>query len=490
VDTPSSLSSGKPGPSGKKPLKIGEILKNEGLITEGQLQEALAQQRKVGGKLVGHLIALNYLDQKNFVSFLAKNSGTASINLLNYAIPAEVIKLIPAQFALEHELLPIDKMGSNLIIAMVCPLDASTIEELVRITGLRVKPILVSMNDLHAALKRYYHSSEMTWDGARNAMGAAGVSAPPPQAAMPPQAPAPAAAMPSFAPGAETVPAEIPKIDTALHFERIINLARQVKALPALPETVRQVQEAVANPDISVAKVAAILQKDPALTAKILGLANSPAYGFIQRVQTIELATSMLGLREVYSLVVSSAAINFFEKSKNFDYQSFSKRSVFCATMALAITKASGQQGGETVFAAGLLHNIGKAVLAEVVPQLYRELDQNVPDEDLIPVEESLFGMAHPEVGFLLAEEWTLPSEIAEAIRFHHHIDFARDHKELVAAVALAAHLTDAYWQAQDGEVEAWIETGMAFAQALNLSKEQVTAIYSATSTKAFSDSQ
>ena len=459
-----------------QPQRIGELLVNEGIITTNQVDVALEQQQRVGGRLVEHLISLKFLEPQRFLTFIAKNSGTASINLLNYAIPREVIQLVPAEFALAHDILPIDLLGPNLIIAMVCPLDTHTINELSVMTGFKVKPILVSMNDLHVALKRYHGAKVLeggTVEGfleseriikSQRAVEEGQTSATPPKTV----------------PKAQVIDHVLmPCVESGLHFGRIIHLVRQLKALPSLPESVRLVQEAMSNPDISVDDVAAIIQRDPALAAKMLSIANSSAYGLVYRVQTVELAVAMLGLREVFFLVLSSSVARFFEKAKHFDYRAFSRRSEFCGFVTRRILKACGEKGGSTGFASGLIHNLGQVALAQVIPHLYCELDHTLPDDELISVEETLFGVAHPEVGYLLAEEWELPPEIALPIRFHHRIDLAREQQTMVAAVGLASRLADAHWHAKGDDIHAWIEAGKAAADKLNLSHDQVMTIFS-----------
>ena len=140
--------------------RIGELLIQAELITPEQLTKALQIQKDEGGKTVEILIAMEYLDTHDFVNFLSRMPGVASINLLNYSIPKEVIALVPEAFALKHEVVPIDKMGKDLTIGMVCPLDSKTIASLEEQTGLRVRPLLVAANDIHVALNRYYAPKE------------------------------------------------------------------------------------------------------------------------------------------------------------------------------------------------------------------------------------------------------------------------------------------------------------------------------------------
>ncbi|MBX3177633.1 MAG: HDOD domain-containing protein [Candidatus Hydrogenedentes bacterium] len=404
------------------PRRIGELLVREGLITPGQLQEALEKQRSEGGKIVENLIALGHMDTGAFVRFLSHQPGTVSIDLLNYTIPQDVIQLVDRDFALKHEVLPIDKMGKNLSVGMACPLDAATVAELEQKTGLRVRPFLVAVSDVRTALKRYYNvevgsPDSYTIDGDKNvALSARVVAAP---------------------------AAPISLVESGLKFEKVVHLIRKVSSLPALPETVSKVREAIEHPDTSTDQVAAIIGQDPSLAAKVVSLANSAAYAFTHKVQTIERATALLGLREVYSVVLASAVIEYFDKGSGFDYKRFWTRSMTCATACREIARIKRKNGASALFAAGLVHDIGRAALATIAPKPYTQVDQELPDDLLIVEENEHFGIAHPEVGYMLADGWGLPREIKEPIRFHHDFKSAQAAHAQVAVVALGACIAD-----------------------------------------------
>jgi HD-like signal output (HDOD) protein len=385
--------------------RIGEMLVSEGVLSEAQLKEALGMQERGGGKIVENLIALGYLDPKTFANFLSKQPGMASINLLNYSIPQDIIKLIPAEVALRHELLPLDKMGRDLTVAMACPLDQVTLNKLQELTGLRVKPFLVSMGDIRVALARYYRPlgdpQVMKLDGSPSAAR----NAKPPDAAL---------------------ATAVQKAESGLHFEGIVGLVRKIHTLPALPETVSQVRDAMNDPNSTAGDIANILSRDPAIAAKVISLANSAAYGFSHRVDNIEMATRLLGLREIYSVVLSSAVIDYFAKAKFFDYKAFWKRSMIAATSARIVGKIYGKRTSSGLFAAGLLHDIGRVVLAEIAGDRYKKVDQTVQDAEVIAQESELLGIAHPEAGYILTDGWGLPPELTEAVRFHHDIGQAK----------------------------------------------------------------
>ncbi len=199
-----------------------------------------------------------------------------------------------------------------------------------------------------------------------------------------------------------------------------------------------RLREAMEDLESSIGAAVEIITLDPPIAAKVLSVANSAAYGFSQRVHDINLAVSLLGLRETYTIVLSVAVADFVKKLKHVDYRSFWLDAVCCAAASRIVAKASGRRHLTGVFSAGLLHDIGRAALWEVVPQLSEAINPTLTDLDLIAAEERAIGLSHAEAGFHLAEHWNLPVEIAEPIRFHHAPGKAAVAKEHVAVVALA----------------------------------------------------
>lgn len=422
--------------------KIGELLIDAGLITRAQLEEALDLQSQRKAKVVDILIGLGYLDQRTFVRFLAQQPGVASINLSNYMVPANLASLVPREFAVKHEVFPIDKLGKLLTLGMACPLDVKTIQKIEEITSLKVKPLLCAPNDVREAIRRYYPDPGLDKEDAELSMR-------------------------------EKTAREAP-----LKIEGVAYLIRQVSSLPALPDTVNRAREAMTNPMSSVSEVGNIIAMDPAIAAKVLSVANSAAYGFPNRVDNVTLAVTLLGLRETYSIVLSAAVINFFEKSRRFDYKSFWLDAMCCAAASRIVAKVCKRASLSGVFTAGLLHDIGRAALSHVAGDRYAQVPANARGADLIAAEELVFGLAHPEAGFELACHWGLPMAIAEPIRFHHNPERASaENKDMVAITALAQAMS--YTRpGEEQDAASWPFNGLDHAlSALGLHRETAEAM-------------
>ncbi len=418
----------------------------EGLLSEKQLAEALELQSKRGGRLVEICIAESYFDAPAFLRFLANTRTSASIDLLNYAIPREVIDLIPPHFATKHQVLPIDKMGRLLTVGMACPLDTATIIEMETLTGSKIKPVLVGINDVKVAIERYY-GKPASMDSNKIDSLATGYGKP--GVAFSGRFARPAD-NDAVAPTAFTAPSAPPspvlaKAESGIRMEGVIQLVRRLHSLPALPETVAKVRALSNDPKADARAVERAIETDPGVVAKVVGLANAASFGFKHEVDTLEAATRLLGIRDIYNLVLSATVVDYFQASNHFDYRRFWRHSRFCATAARVIADETRIGDPGVLFVAGLLHGLGRVALAEIVPERYREVDQEAPIATILKQEEAMFGLAHPEVGYMLADIWELPEDIAIPIRYHRHLERATEYREFSAIVGLAAIMTDAY---------------------------------------------
>lgn len=145
--------------------RLGDLLLEEKLITLEQLAEALKIQSEEGGFLGRILVEKGFIKQEAVSSCLAKQCKIPHINLVEYDISPEVIHLVPEEICRRRYLLPIDKLGRILTVAMVDPLDTDALEEVKNYcTDLRIKPILCSWDDLNRAFEKAFRKSKQSSD--------------------------------------------------------------------------------------------------------------------------------------------------------------------------------------------------------------------------------------------------------------------------------------------------------------------------------------
>ena len=138
--------------------RIGEILVRESIISAQQLRQAQEEQRGTGKRLAYSLAKLGILGEKELTDFLAKQYGVPSISLSEFEIDPEVIDLIPKEVASKHTVLPVQRAGSTLIVAMSDPSNIYAIDDLKFLTGLNIEPVVTTDAAIEEAIVRYYES--------------------------------------------------------------------------------------------------------------------------------------------------------------------------------------------------------------------------------------------------------------------------------------------------------------------------------------------
>ncbi|MGH2570930.1 MAG: HDOD domain-containing protein [bacterium] len=213
--------------------------------------------------------------------------------------------------------------------------------------------------------------------------------------------------------------------------------------LPPVPHVAARVMELVSRQDTSVRELQQAIASDQALAASILRTANSVFYSFDQKISTLSHAIVILGFRAVQSMAVAAASRSLFVKrgarfgpKERFLWE----HSFGCAMACRQIARAVGFEKEEAAFLAGLLHDIGKAVLHQVVPDVYGRIFEIVRDErrPFADVEREQLGFDHAYVGALVAQKWNFARDLVEAIA-HHHAPEARTTPGRLSAILAVA---------------------------------------------------
>src|SRR5436190_3846748 len=137
-------------------VRLGELLTKANLITQDQLKEALRVQKETGGKLGETLIKLGFVSEEDITECLSQQFGVPSINLAHFEIDASVIKLIPADVARKYNILPVNKTGATITIAMADPTNVFAMDDIKFMTGYHVEPVVASDLGIKAAIDNYY----------------------------------------------------------------------------------------------------------------------------------------------------------------------------------------------------------------------------------------------------------------------------------------------------------------------------------------------
>ena len=136
--------------------KLGQLLITSNIISEDQLKEAMGLQRKEGGRLGTNLVKLGYITEDKLVAFLSKQWGVPAINLSDYKIEPQVLKLIPVEIARKYLIIPVARVGATLTIAMADPSNVFVIDDVKFMTGYNVEVVVSSETSIINAITAYY----------------------------------------------------------------------------------------------------------------------------------------------------------------------------------------------------------------------------------------------------------------------------------------------------------------------------------------------
>ncbi|RJP57443.1 MAG: HDOD domain-containing protein [Candidatus Auribacter fodinae] len=226
---------------------------------------------------------------------------------------------------------------------------------------------------------------------------------------------------------------------------KIISELGNIDALPTIPQVVLRLNGVLADPNSSARDVAKLLGEDQVITTRILKLVNSAFYGYARQVKTLTQAVVILGFREVKNIVLTSQIFDLFKSShKNirdlFDINQLWTHSVGCAVIAKNIGERIRYLEPEALFIAGLIHDIGKVVEINCIPDKMPDVFRTVQEENIsmIEAEKKVLEVTHCEIGKVMAEMWDFPQLIEYVVAYHHKPSLSRKFEQEVAIVHVA----------------------------------------------------
>lgn len=231
-----------------------------------------------------------------------------------------------------------------------------------------------------------------------------------------------------------------PKVDSQA-------VRQAIEVLPLLSPSVTQLLQTLAREGYEIDDVVQIIKYDAALTARVLRTVNSPIFGLLNPVTSLERAISYLGERVIISIVLADQCGDMFTRPlPGYDGQQSAlwRHDLFCAF-------ASREMAGHArlacepglAFTAGLLHDIGKFVFSPFWAAASGEALERIEQgqvTDYLQAEQLLAGLDHAEVGFAMARHWQFPEALQAAIRYHHAPGLAPEEFRMLS---YAVHLGD-----------------------------------------------
>lgn len=224
-----------------------------------------------------------------------------------------------------------------------------------------------------------------------------------------------------------------------------LKIYARVDELPTLPVVVPKILALTESESSSAADIADVLSFDPALSARVLKVANSAYYGFSRKITDLKTAVALLGFRMVRSLAISLGIIQTLPPGKEtavFSPRELWVHSVTTGALVRELCARLGHRGeSDHMFTVGILHDIGKLVLNLFFHDVYGQVLAAARLRDryeLHVVEREVIGMDHGEVGAILLERWRLPEGICSTIAAQHRPDVSPGNTPHVAMLRVA----------------------------------------------------
>ncbi len=196
--------------------------------------------------------------------------------------------------------------------------------------------------------------------------------------------------------------------------------------LPTLPEVLLKLLVACDDENTPINEIAQIINRDPALSFRVLQLVNSAYYSFRHSFKNVEQAVVYLGTQTIKNIAITSSIYQVFEQNRQLKDSSFNTdlfwyHSLLCATLSKRISEETGTSDKNLAYLAALVHDIGKIILATTFPEDYKSASHNqLSDSEKLKEERDLVGIDHCQAGAWLVEKWHLNSLLVDAISYHH----------------------------------------------------------------------
>lgn len=238
--------------------------------------------------------------------------------------------------------------------------------------------------------------------------------------------------------------------------EQLNSIVGRIKKLPVLPAEIERINRMIDDAHYTVEEVGREIAKEQSLSAQVLQLVNSSFYGFSNRVSSIPHAAVLLGLRVLRNMVSGAWVSGLIQKSLPGLYD----HSLACARTCFVVSRTLGGEEPEEMSTIGLLHDIGKVVLAQYLPDNYASVDKLMKEKGVrfVEAEREVLRATHADLGQWLLKKWNLPAATVDPIGQHHDFQASSPRAKQAAILIIADTIVRAEgigWSG-DGRLPAW----------------------------------
>jgi putative nucleotidyltransferase with HDIG domain len=213
--------------------------------------------------------------------------------------------------------------------------------------------------------------------------------------------------------------------------------------IPTLPAVALRVTRMLREENVSISELGKVIENDQAMVTKILQLVNSSFYPFRSKIESIPRAVVVLGLNTIRNAVLSVSLMEAFRSKddlEQFDIEEFWHHSIAVAATSKHLAEKTRLEIPDECFVAGLLHDIGKVILAQYFKAQFTQVLELIRSEHatFYEAEQRLLPVTHAEIGGYLVGKWDLPDSLVHAIKYHHGISDSASNLNLSMIVHVA----------------------------------------------------
>jgi len=241
--------------------------------------------------------------------------------------------------------------------------------------------------------------------------------------------------------------------------DEILKKLDSIKDIPTLPTIVFELNELLQDPNTPITNISDIIEKDQAMSLRVLKLVNSAFYGIHKEVNDIGNAIVLLGFNTVRNAIVSLGVISSFsgiKSLKGFTISDFWKHSLAVALVSKSLAEKTKIASSDSCFVGGLLHDIGKVILAQYFQDLFEKVWNAAKSENIsfYEAEKKEISIDHAIIGAHLATNWELPESFIDVIRWHHDVRNDTESKKMILLIYLSDIIVNSYNADPDGNID------------------------------------
>ena len=207
--------------------------------------------------------------------------------------------------------------------------------------------------------------------------------------------------------------------------KKIDYIVSQIEQIPTLPVVSKKIMELLHNDDVPLSRIAELIEQDLSIATRILKVANSPFYGTLNTVTSINHALAILGLTEVKGILAAISIKNFFPpdpKDSIFNREKFWEHSVICSQVAKLLARHYAIEDDGSLFLSGLIHDMGKVIFDVYFNNEFTQIVDHVAVKKVSfsKAEKTIMGVTHYQIAATVLQQWRIPHKIVCQVFYHH----------------------------------------------------------------------